>query len=320
MIEVPRNFMITLQTVNDFFHGALENFQWPISEQGTLALFLAVNRRIRKYHEHTAHEQEGKEGSWAPYINVLPKSFETVAANLPVELQMCLPLEAQEKIATQMHKARIDLADARRFVDSLDQSSTCAVSSCSTFKSTFTFTDSDFFWGWFAVNTRCITLDTKTRRTLSAPRGTPTMFLAPFIDLFNHSFDADIDASYDSSSKSFKIATNVPYGRGTQCFIQYGPHDNVFLLCEYGFVIGGGGGSDIGNAGGDGNESHVYGGDMERKRNPYDHVLVDQEVEAFRIPNERKEFRERIIKELKDVGMYGYVLFFLCYSNQSNEE
>ncbi|KAJ3415610.1 hypothetical protein HDV05_004486 [Chytridiales sp. JEL 0842] len=261
MIEVPSRYLMTLQTVNDHFSGSLERAGWPISEQGTLALFLCCQR----------HDQKSY---WRPYINIIPESFETVAANLPLELQLCLPYDAQEKIQTQMYKATKDLGDARAFLMSWEGD--CQI------------TDLDYLWAWFAVNTRCITLDTKTRRTTSPPKGTPTMFLSPFMDLLNHSFDANIDAFFDTTSQSFKIVTHVPYKRGTQCFIQYGPHDNIFLLCEYGFVIG------------SGNLSK-----KDRRRNHYDHVLVDKVVEAFKFSNERPGFRERVVKELKERGMYG---------------
>ncbi len=81
------------------------------------------------------------------------------------------------------------------------------------------------------MNSRCITLNTKEL--------TDTIALAPFLDCLNHSLEASVDTFYDPSSQSFKISTRIPYQKDSQVFISYGPHDNHFLLTEYGFVLPG---------------------------------------------------------------------------------
>ncbi len=46
-----------------------------------------------------------------------------------------------------------------------------------------------------------------------------------------------VKAGFDGTSNSFNIVTEIPYGKGDQAFISYGPHDNAKLLLEYGFIL-----------------------------------------------------------------------------------
>jgi hypothetical protein len=38
-------------------------------------------------------------------------------------------------------------------------------------------------------------------------------------------------------NQSFEIKTLTPYKKGEQVYINYGPHDNLAILKEYGFVL-----------------------------------------------------------------------------------
>lgn len=46
-----------------------------------------------------------------------------------------------------------------------------------------------------------------------------------------------VNAGYDPVSNCYRIKTLDSYHAYDQVFIHYGPHDNVNLLLEYGFVI-----------------------------------------------------------------------------------
>ncbi|RUS13048.1 hypothetical protein BC938DRAFT_478177, partial [Jimgerdemannia flammicorona] len=63
-----------------------------------------------------------------------------------------------------------------------------------------------------------------------------------------------------------------------QVFINYGPHDNYFILKEYGFVI---------------------------SRNPYNYVSLDDEFLELNVPGETDEAREQKIELLKAKGFFG---------------
>ena len=79
--------------------------------------------------------------------------------------------------------------------------------------------------------------------TLAADRpGTMTdsrahLALAPFLDLLNHSDTAEVETRVDRATLAFEIVANAPVASGSEALIFYGPHDNGFLLVEYGFVL-----------------------------------------------------------------------------------
>eukprot|EP00158_Paraphelidium_tribonemae_P001629 Partr_v1_DN24635_c1_g1_i1_m59525 putative SET domain containing len=80
-----------------------------------------------------------------------------------------------------------------------------------------------FKWAWSAVNTRCLYLG-----------GTGDIGLLPVFDMFNHSHD--VKTTYTWDYRVFRLYASRAYRRGQQVYINYGPHDNLFLLREYGFV------------------------------------------------------------------------------------
>lgn len=96
----------------------------------------------------------------------------------------------------------------------------------STFAEKCNFTMEQAQWGWSAVNTRC----------LHWPEG--GMTLAPALDYLNHECDArgtDL-LRVVPTTKGFDVTTQRDYFIGDELTFCYGPHENGFLLTEYGFV------------------------------------------------------------------------------------
>ncbi|KAK6096779.1 hypothetical protein MT418_003600 [Batrachochytrium dendrobatidis] len=131
-----------------------------------------------------------------------------------------------------------------------------------------------FKWAWIVVNTRCITMNTNaiSKPQLSHIHQQPIITLAPFLDCLNHTSTARISAGYDTVEKAYIIRTLVPYKKGSQVFINYGPHDNNFLLAEYGFAI---------------------------LKNPFNHVVLDREVDFM------MQHFGTVSDLLKSEGLYG---------------
>ncbi|KAJ3331669.1 SET domain-containing protein 4 [Blyttiomyces sp. JEL0837] len=257
VVEVPKRLLITIETVDKEFLGQLKSHGWPLSEHAALALFLARHRFLES-------------SPWAPYMGVVPSNFDTVAGNFPKELFDLLPWHVREISMKQREKVDVDFGLACRFLESVKEPLV---------------EREDFMWGWYAVNTRCVSLHTEVPQNVSLPKGESTIALAPFLDLLNHSLEAKISPGYDTVSQSFKITTLVGYAKGHECFISYGPHDNGFLLAEYGFAIG----------------------SVDNIVNMYDFVSLDREVESMTIPGEKPGFRDRIKKELAGAGLLGSV-------------
>ncbi|KAI8611639.1 hypothetical protein BC830DRAFT_1068611 [Chytriomyces sp. MP71] len=264
IVRIASTFLITVATAADVLRNEAVN---SLNEHCALALFMAKMR--------FASVQE--RGMWHAYVDITPRDFDTCAANLPVELLALLTPEVRLLAQRQVAKMESDYVEA---------SAVISVSK------------DDFKWGWYSVNTRCITLSTSmgSNSTKSVPhnpgvRKEPSIALAPFLDLLNHTTNAKIHADFNPANNAFEIIALEPVERGSECFIAYGPHDNAFLLAEYGFVV---------------REAEVdakLGGDW--VHNAYDHVIVDREVLGVAIPGERKGFRELALKELGDAGLLG---------------
>ena len=97
----------------------------------------------------------------------------------------------------------------------------------------------EIMWAYMAVNSRCVYLKSETCCSVLTSRSEENSALAPFLDLLNHSYEADIDAYLDSADDCYKIRTNKSIQKYDQAFINYGGHDNVKLFVEYGFIIPG---------------------------------------------------------------------------------
>ena len=65
------------------------------------------------------------------------------------------------------------------------------------------------------------------------------MILCPLIDLFNHSSDSTSACvvTHDNSGFTVQKAYSSQEGDDEEIFVSYGPHNNDFLLVEYGFIL-----------------------------------------------------------------------------------
>ena len=82
-----------------------------------------------------------------------------------------------------------------------------------------------FAWAWFTVNTRGVFYRDNH----------DNIALAPFLDMFNHSCHVQVEAVLNGNFYQLKSCASTL--KKSQVFINYGPHDNVKLYLEYGFVV-----------------------------------------------------------------------------------
>jgi hypothetical protein len=97
-------------------------------------------------------------------------------------------------------------------------------------------------------------------------------------DMFNHVFDSGSKIQCDPVSQSLKVVIGRDLAVGDQAFITYGPHDNEFLLVEYGFIVA---------------------------DNPYDGVSLDHEFMTGLFPGEWKELRDQCFDVLRESNFLG---------------
>ena len=92
-----------------------------------------------------------------------------------------------------------------------------------------------FTWAWFSVNTRAVYY--KDQATGSSSSTENNMALAPYLDLMNHHSTAVVEANFNRDTRCYEIRTKQKISRFHQVFISYGPHDNLKLYLEYGFIV-----------------------------------------------------------------------------------
>lgn len=168
-----------------------------LDTQSWLSLFLVMEKR------------KGRDSFWYPYLQSLPESY-TVPYFLPLEL-----IEAMPKFV------RVAILEQKRKVETIWSK-----------LETMPITKSDFEWAYFTVNTRAVYLN-------QGPETDSNMALAPYLDLFNHSCQVEVEVGLDldqRSQKCYQIRTKKAIQAKCQAFINYGPHDNLKLFVEYGFI------------------------------------------------------------------------------------
>ncbi|KAM7542061.1 hypothetical protein Aperf_G00000003147 [Anoplocephala perfoliata] len=172
---------------------------------------------------------------WEPYFLMLPRAFTDVAyvsstnPEVMAGILSCLPLFLKSAFETQIQK--VNGSYRRLFFDPKPSSP-----------------PTDFVWSWSAVNSRCVYVNLRTRevgrpafdkvadcKVQFLPNTERNIAIVPFFDFFNHS--PDVSVSTEVKDGVFDLKTNSKYRPNEQVFINYGKHDNLFLLCEYGFCM-----------------------------------------------------------------------------------
>ena len=210
LISIPIRFMITREKVENSLKVDLINVD-DLTTHHLISVFLL--RELDK----------GSTSFWSPYLKTLPGSFDVPFFCSLAEIDST-PLYIKQK-CVQQQKIVISAFEKIR----------------STFK--FNFEMQRFSWAWFAVNTRAVYFENDSGRKENFERRSENnLALAPYLDMFNHASDVTVKVGRAESSE-FKegvyqiVSSNKSYRKYDQVFINYGPHDNLKLCLEYGFVL-----------------------------------------------------------------------------------
>ncbi|KAG9072033.1 SET domain-containing protein 4 [Linnemannia hyalina] len=252
IVQVPEQNLVTMKSLQSTYGARIARFGKKVNSHMIIALHIALLVQ--------APERSG----WLPYLRLLPKKFDTMPVRYPPDLLELLPQNAQVHVKKQ--KAKIE-ADYNITLDFLQSNADLL---------TRPLQYEEYEWAWLVVNTRCIYLDAKNQSAAD------NIALAPMLDFLNHTHDAKTEGAFCTKTKSYQIKTLLPYKKGEQVFINYGPHDNCFILVEYGFVT---------------------------PNNPYNYVTVDNDFMQLSIPGESTAAKKDKLELLDMAGYHGdYVL------------
>ncbi|KAB0798383.1 hypothetical protein PPYR_09376 [Photinus pyralis] len=227
LIEVPYALMITL----DSLEGVGEVVVTPNGEKLTihdlLSLFLVIERH------------KGESSNWKYYLDSLPDCLPHLpwlATSSEIDL---FPNTLRETILNRRENFELSW---KRSKESINPRWKCE---CCQTVGHRVITLNSFIWAYVMVNTRAVYVDPNVVRELSSSKwgnilsDEPSMALCPFLDMFNHSNNARTSATLVKSDGKwvYKLITLSPSKRHEEIFISYGTHDNIKLLCEYGFFI-----------------------------------------------------------------------------------
>ncbi|KAI9255677.1 hypothetical protein BDA99DRAFT_442229 [Phascolomyces articulosus] len=199
IVSVPKKFLICNETLQKTYG------QHPLNMHQLLALHICFLKRDPSCW-------------WRPYIDLLPSHFNTMPVKYPKILADHLPASLKDEVSQQMKKLESDYTTASRFLKSRNMNESV--------------TYEEYEWAWLCVNTRCIHMS-----TMDATAKGGNIAMAILLDFLNHSSTAKIESGFNVRTQCFEIRTITPYKKGEQIFINYGPHDNLAILREYGFII-----------------------------------------------------------------------------------
>ncbi|KAJ8985582.1 hypothetical protein NQ317_011546 [Molorchus minor] len=216
IIAIPLDLMITYKTVSKGLTEILSLSDVSLEIHDLLTLFLVTER---------CKEQS----LWSEYINSLPQNSPPLPWLASPEELNSYPADLQ--IISERKRKNLE-ESLYRTKRSIKKHPDCVL-------------DEDLFkWGYVLVNTRAVYIHPDFVRITNenmndALADEPTMALCPFLDMFNHHFQAltESEVVYREGQWFYQLKTLTGTNKYDQIFISYGAHDNIKLLMEYGFFL-----------------------------------------------------------------------------------
>lgn len=164
------------------------------------------------------YEKLNPKSPWKPYIDVLPKTYNSTIYWNDKDIQS---LESGNLYyLTRNQNYQIDKDYTEIFKKLFKKYP-------NEFKKR-TYKLSDFKWALSTIWSRAI--DVKINGKLKR-------ILVPMMDMFNHSFDAKSTHTFNEKENCFELKLQHSTTSGSQAFINYGPIGNTKLLLLYGFTV-----------------------------------------------------------------------------------
>lgn len=232
LISLPIESLISIVSIADdmkfryLLNRCFDGQEKQITSQSLLALYLLFLR-------HTGQRTE--------YLTTLPRTFSVPYFCDDAEINAILP-SIRDKVFDQREIIDVDFSCFQTNF----KETRCAC--CNRIYFCDIFNKADFEWSFFAVNSRSVYFNLEkiavkhlesVRTVQKLVKDEPTLALAPFLDLLNHSCSAGTGLYVKNTDNGplYQLYTTVPFSKYEQVFISYGALDNTKLLTEYGFFL-----------------------------------------------------------------------------------
>lgn len=214
--KIPYELLITVKTALQSDISWIFTNGNAFTTQQVLSTFLAWEYHLEEM------------SVWRKYLNCLPKNFSYPAFCEDISW---LPESIRGKVEDIKEKIKRTFNSVCQYIEN-KKCNHCGLSLSNIF------TYDLYLWGWCVVSTRAIYLCPKINSQDSVLlTDENTLALAPYIDLFNHSYESDVKAYVIESEGIYQIETLISFSKNQQIFINYGPLSNDRLFVEYGFII-----------------------------------------------------------------------------------
>ena len=233
LVAIPGELIVTTSTVYESeIIKLFKNRDLEYECQGVLATFLVYEKHLREY------------SKWNLYINSLPRTYSNPHFCTAEEKRLMTFISNDldclaAKVCRNFYAVLRSLGELKRSGNDLCTHCGKPLSDILTFH--------NFMWAYYTVNTRAIYIDEWRHDNNSNERinlsDEDNLALAPFLDLFNHSYDAETrvnivcDIKKNGRKASYSLQTIKSFKKGSQIFINYGSHNSRKLFLEYGFFM-----------------------------------------------------------------------------------
>ncbi|XP_065201968.1 SET domain-containing protein 4 [Planococcus citri] len=214
--KIPYKLLITVKTVlQSDIKWIFTNKNAFITQQ-VLSAFLVWEHHL------------GELSVWKKYMNCLPKTFSCPVFCSDIDW---LPKTIREKVLDMKDKVMKTFNSILNCIG-FHKCIHCGINLSDIFIYDV------YLWAWCVVSTRAVYLSPKINSQNSILlTDENNLALAPYVDLFNHSYDSEVKAYAVESEGIYQIETLIPFLKNEQIFINYGPLSNDRLFIDYGFII-----------------------------------------------------------------------------------
>lgn len=214
--KIPYKLLITVKTVIESQISWLFVSKEFFSTQQVLSSFLVWECHLDEL------------SGWKKYLNCLPKKF-----SCPV---FCNDISwLPQYVAEKVQDVKTNILKTYDAILKIICSKYC--SHCNVPLSSI-FTYDIYLWAWCVVTTRAVYLcPDLNKQNVILLNDDNNLALAPYVDLFNHTYGAEVRAYVVESEGMYQIETLKPSPKNHEIFINYGPLSNDRLFIDYGFII-----------------------------------------------------------------------------------